>query len=124
MASLLIYPLVGIVTTFVYRLNELTNLFSFTFLLDNNGLEEATQNGESAAVTATALMSTNDTNDDAVTYDISYKNLREWIENSLDWYKVGREGNMPMTWRFGNGSTNILPLFYVFVHAVCTDEHS
>ncbi|CAO3624941.1 unnamed protein product [Cunninghamella blakesleeana] len=26
-------------------------------------------------------------NEDPVTYDMSYKNLREWIENSLDWYK-------------------------------------
>ncbi|KAI8073004.1 WD40-repeat-containing domain protein [Gongronella butleri] len=25
--------------------------------------------------------------DDPVTYDISYQNLRDWIENSLDWYK-------------------------------------
>ncbi|ORX60557.1 WD40 repeat-like protein [Hesseltinella vesiculosa] len=25
--------------------------------------------------------------DDPITYDISYRNLREWIENSLDWYK-------------------------------------
>lgn len=26
--------------------------------------------------------------DDLDVYDISYKSLREWIENSLDWYKV------------------------------------
>jgi transcription initiation factor TFIID subunit 5 len=65
-------------------------------LLDNSGTEETTHNGESATATATAtatsLLSTNDTNDDAVTYNVSYKNLREWIENSLDWYKVGGEG--------------------------------
>lgn len=26
--------------------------------------------------------------EDPDVYDVSYKNLREWIENSLDWYKV------------------------------------
>lgn len=26
--------------------------------------------------------------DDLDVYDVSYKSLREWIENSLDWYKV------------------------------------
>lgn len=29
--------------------------------------------------------------DDLDVYDISYKSLREWIENSLDWYKVKLE---------------------------------
>ncbi|SAL96088.1 hypothetical protein [Absidia glauca] len=79
---------------------------------DNGGTEETTHNGESATATATAtsLLSTNDTNDDAVTYDVSYKNLREWIENSLDWYKVGGKEDM-----YKPELRSVL--FPIFVHA-------
>ncbi|KAI8332903.1 WD40-repeat-containing domain protein [Chlamydoabsidia padenii] len=55
----------------------------------NSDIGETTQANEplTTTTTTTTLMSNSDTNDDPVTYDISYKNLREWIENSLDWYK-------------------------------------
>lgn len=29
-----------------------------------------------------------DADSDPDAYSVSYRNLREWIENSLDWYKV------------------------------------
>lgn len=29
--------------------------------------------------------------EDLDVYDVSYKSLREWIENSLDWYKVNKK---------------------------------
>ncbi|KAI8092762.1 WD40-repeat-containing domain protein [Halteromyces radiatus] len=65
------------------------------FLKELNGipveLPNDSSNGritnESETETTRAALEKSEDNDDPVTYDISYKSLREWIENSLDWYK-------------------------------------
>ncbi|CAO3598589.1 unnamed protein product [Absidia cylindrospora] len=49
----------------------------------NNGIGTA----QITDTATTTVLDSADGNENPVTYDISYKSLREWIENSLDWYK-------------------------------------
>jgi transcription initiation factor TFIID subunit 5 len=50
---------------------------------DDDQIEDDNVSSENAESTSTVL----ETEEDATIYDVSYKSLREWIENSLDWYK-------------------------------------
>jgi transcription initiation factor TFIID subunit 5 len=50
---------------------------------EDDQIEDDNISSENAESTSTVL----ETEEDATIYDVSYKSLREWIENSLDWYK-------------------------------------
>ncbi|KAI9306086.1 WD40-repeat-containing domain protein [Cunninghamella echinulata] len=58
---------------------------------NNNNENDNDTNMEEISTTNTTVSKAtninNGNNEDPVTYDMSYKSLREWIENSLDWYK-------------------------------------
>lgn len=51
---------------------------------------------EASSVTSRTAAAANE--DDSDVYDVSYKSLREWIENSLDWYKVSMAECMTQNW--------------------------
>jgi transcription initiation factor TFIID subunit 5 len=67
-------------------------------------MEDATTTSSSSQVPQ-PLEQTQQSGDSDV-YDVSYKSLREWIENSLDWYKVKNGAQVEKTLSFF--SINIL----------------